>query len=569
MKLLIVGGVAGGMSAAARARRLNEDAQIIVFERGRYVSFANCGMPYYIGRIIRDRDRLLVQTPERLKARLNLDVRTLSEVVAIDRNSRRVTVKDIAGDRTYSETYDKLILAPGAAPGRPPIPGADDPAVHVLRSMDDMDRIDRAVEGAPGGRAVIIGGGFVGLELAENLTRRGLSVAIVEMLPQVMSPVDPEMAELIHAHLRENGVALFLANAAAAVERNGSGAIVRLRDGTQLSCDLVLLAVGVRPETWLARDAGLEIGPTGGIKVDEHLRTSDPDIYAVGDAIEVKHYVTGQPTLVPLAGLANRQGRIAADNVCGRDSRFRGAQGTAIVKVFDLTVATTGANEKSLAGLGVPYEKAYISPPSHARYYPGARSMTLKLLFSTEDGRVLGAQIVGTDGVDKRIDVIAMAIQARMSVYDLEEAELAYAPPFGSGNDAANVAGFVAANCLRGDVEFFHADRIADDTVVLDVRSEGEFAGGHLPGAVNIHVDELRERLAEVPREKPLPVVCASGYRSYFACRILAQKGFEPANVPGGYAAYCQFKPQGTELCEGGRRDVELKARFTAVAEEA
>ncbi|MCD6416860.1 MAG: FAD-dependent oxidoreductase [Planctomycetes bacterium] len=562
MKLVIIGGVAGGMSAATRARRLDESATIIVFERGQHVSFANCGLPYFIGGVISDRSSLLVQTPERLRRRFNLDVRTLSEVTAIDCERRQVTVHDLSGERTYVEGYDKLILAPGASPVRPPIPGADDPHVHALRTIEDMEGIDSAVEAAAGGRAVVIGGGFIGLEMAENLTKRGLDVAVVETLPQVMAPLDAEMAQIVHNHLLRQGVALFLGKSASAIERKGARLVVRLQDGAALGCDLVVLGAGVRPETWLAEEAGLEIGSTGGIKVDEQLRTSDADIYAVGDAIQVSDYVTGQPMLSPLAGLANRQGRIAADNACGRASTFRGAQATAIVKVFDLAVACTGASEKTLRGLNMPYEKVYISPPSHAWYYPGAAPMTLKMLFSSEDGRLLGAQIIGTEGVDKRIDVFSMALQARMTVYDLEEAELAYAPAYGAGNDAANMAGFVAANHLRGDMDIFPAEEITPDTAVLDVRTKGEFDAGHIPWATNIHVDELRERLDEAPAGAPLAVICASGYRSYFACRILAQNGLDVANVLGGYAAYRQYHPEETELRADGPIDSELKARF-------
>ncbi|MCK4282998.1 MAG: FAD-dependent oxidoreductase [Candidatus Brocadiae bacterium] len=544
MKLLIIGGVAGGMSAATRARRLDEKADIVVFEKGRHVSFATCGLPYFIGRTIRRRSNLLVRTPERLRSRSNLDVRVLNEVTAIDRERKEATVRDRETNRTYAESYDKLILAPGAKPVIPPLPGVDDPAVHTLQDADDMDRIDDAVEAAPGGRAVIIGGSFIGLEMADNLMNRGLHVALAEMLPYVMAPLDPEMAEPIHRHLREKGVELFLDNAARAIERHSGAPVVVLQDGTALQCDLVVLCVGVRPRTRLALEAGLDIGRTGGIKVDEHLRTSDADIYAVGDAIEVTDYVTGQPTLMAMAGPASRQGRIAADNVCGRRTAFRGVQGTGIVKVFDLSVANTGASEKTLRRLKMPYEKVYVHPASHAGYYPGAADMTIKLLFSTEDGRVLGAQIVAADGVDKRIDVLSTAIQARMTVYDLEEVELAYAPPYGATNDPINVAGFVAANHLRSDMDVIHADQIGDDTIVLDVRTPGEFAGGHIPAAVHIHVDDLRQRLDDVPDGKPLAVICASGYRSYLACRILTQEGFKAANVIGGYSTHRQFHPE-------------------------
>jgi rhodanese-related sulfurtransferase len=379
--------------------------------------------------------------------------------------------------------------------------------------------------------------------MAENLVGRGWHVAVAEMLPQVLSVLDGEMAEPIHQHLRAKGVELHLSSAVVAVGRTGQRLSVRLQDGAELKCSFAVLAAGLRPRTELARDAGLRIGPSGGIQVDAHLRTSDPDIYAVGDAVEVLDYVTGQPTVLPLAGPANREGRTAADNVCGRDSTFRGVQGTAIVKVFDLIAANTGVNEKTLRKIGMPYQKVYVHPTSHADYYPGAAPMTLKLLFSTENGQVLGAQVVGSDGVDKRIDVLAMAIQARMTVYDLEKAELVYAPQFSAAKDPVNMAGFVAANYLRGDVDVVHVDQLSSETVLLDVRTPGEFEKGHIPGARNVPVDELRGRLDEIPRDKPLAAYCGVGLRSYVACRILKQNGFKVANVPGGYKTYLQYKP--------------------------
>lgn len=541
MRLLIVGGVAGGMSAATRARRLDDAAEIIIFEKGPYVSFANCGLPYLIGGVIKERDSLLVQTPERLRNRFRLDVRIRNEVTSIDTTHRELSVRDLGSGRTYSERYDKLILAPGAHPIRPPIPGVNDPAVYSLRNIEDMDRIAATAEAEEPGTAFVIGGGFIGLEMAENLVRRGWRVALAEMLPQVMTTLDPEMAEPLHQHLRDKGVELHLSNAALAFEREGRRLIVRLQDGTTLKGSFAVLAVGLRPNTRLAEEAGLEIGSTGGIKVDAHLRTSDPDIYAVGDAVEVTDYVTGRPTLLALAGPANREGRIAANNACGRESTFRGVQGTAIVRVFDMVAASTGTNEKVLRKLGIAHEKVYVHPLSHADYYPGASQMSLKLLFSTEDGRVLGAQVVGTEGLDKRVDVLATAIQARMTVYDLEEAELAYAPQFGAAKDPINMAGFVAANYLRGDVDIIHADQLEADIVLLDVRTAREFSKGHIPGALNIPVDDLRRRLDEVQRGKRVAVYCAVGLRAYVACRILKQKGFQVANVPGGYTTYQQF----------------------------
>jgi NADPH-dependent 2,4-dienoyl-CoA reductase/sulfur reductase-like enzyme/rhodanese-related sulfurtransferase len=547
MRLLIVGGVAGGMSAATRARRLDERAEIIVFEKGSHVSFANCGLPYFIGGTIADRRRLLVATPERLRGRFRLDVRIRHEVTGLDRDRKQVMARELDKGRAYTEPYDKLVLAPGAVPIRPPIPGIDDPAVYPLRDIEDMDRIDRAADEAGGGRAVVIGGGFIGLEVAENLIARGLQVALAEMLPQVMAALDPEMAAPVHLELRENGVELHLSNAATAIERSGDELNVLLRDGTALPCAFAVLGVGVRPNTPLAEEAGLEIGETGGIKVDAHLRTADPDIYAVGDAIEVTDYVTGRPVRMPLAGPANRQGRIAADNICGLDSTFRGVQGTAIVKVFELVVANTGTNEKTLRQLGIPHESIHIHPASHAGYYPGAELMMLKLVFSSEDGRVLGAQIVGTEGVDKRLDVLSTAIQARMSVFDLEETELGYAPPYGAAKDPVNMAGFVAANALRGHLEILHPDEIPEGAAIVDVRTAGEFRRGHVTGSINIPIDELRDRLDEVPRHNPLVLICHVGVRAYLACRILKQHGFDPVNVSGGYRTYRQYHPPGRE----------------------
>ena len=472
-------------------------------------------------------------------------MRTRSEVTAIDRARRQVTVRDLAADRTYTETYDKLILAPGAEPVRPPIPGLDDPEVYTLRNLAGHGPHPRRGRGGRRERrALVIGGGYIGLEMAENLTQRGFRVAIVEMLPQVMPPLDAEMVAPVHRHLAEKGVALFLSNAVQSVERRGAVLRATLRDGSVLECEFIVLSVGVRPNTALARQAGLEIGETGGIGVDEHMRTSDPDIYAVGDAVESLDYVTRRPVLIPLAGPANRQGRIAADNACGREAMFRGMQGTAICKVFDLAVAKTGASEKTLARLRIPYQKVYVHPASHAGYYPGAGELSLKLLFSPEDGRMLGAQVVGTQGVDKRIDVLAMAIRRGMTVFDLEELELAYAPPYGAAKDPVNMAGFVAANALRGDVDVVHADAVPADMALLDVRTPGEFAAGHVPGALNIPVDDLRGRLADVPRDKPLAVYCGVGPRAYLACRILNQEGFRTANLSGGLKTWLQFHPK-------------------------
>jgi NADPH-dependent 2,4-dienoyl-CoA reductase/sulfur reductase-like enzyme/rhodanese-related sulfurtransferase len=548
MKLLIVGGVAGGASAAARARRLSEDADIILFERGPDVSFANCGMPYYLGDEIHDRRNLLVVTPQRLRQRFRLDVRMRASVEAIDRQARKVRVRDLVHDREYEESYDKLILAPGAAPIRPPLPGIDLPGVFTLRNLQDMDRIKETLDKGVR-QAVVVGAGFIGLELAENLTRRGVHTTVVEFQDQVLPPFDPEMTTPIAKHLAARGVALLLGDSAEAFAKSAGGLTVSLKSGLRLPAQLVVLGVGVRPENRLAVAAGLEVGPRGGILVNDHMQTSDSDIYAVGDAVQIRDIVTGELAQVPLAGPANRQGRIAADNAFGRNSRYRGTQGTAIVGVFEVTAALTGASEKTLRRIGRPYRKVYVHPAHHAAYYPGAEGMTLKLLFDPEHGKVLGAQAIGGPGVDKRIDILAVAIQAGMTVFDLEEMELAYAPQYGSAKDPVNMAGFVAAGLLRGD----HPQAAIEDVLaagagaaevpfLLDVRTQAEFAAGHIPGAVNIPIDELRARLGELPATRRLAVYCQVGQRGYLAVRLLQQAGFDAVNLAGGYKTYLLFR---------------------------
>jgi NADPH-dependent 2,4-dienoyl-CoA reductase/sulfur reductase-like enzyme/rhodanese-related sulfurtransferase len=547
MKLLIVGGVAGGASAAARARRLSEDAEIILFERGPDVSFANCGLPYYVGGAIAERKKLLVTTPELLRTRFRLDVRTGTSVEAIDRAAKKVRVRELASGREYEETYDKLILAPGAAPLRPPIPGLDLPGIFTLRNLADVDRIKQRVDSGVR-HAVVVGAGFIGLELVENFVRRGVAVTVVELQDQVLPPFDREMTTPILEVLKTNGVTVLLGDSAEGFESSADGLDVRLKSGQRLSAQLVILGVGVRPENKLAVEAGLDVGPRGGIRVNEFLQTADPDVYAVGDAIEVTDFVSGEPTQVPLAGPANRQGRIAADNVFGRAVKFRGTQGTAIVGVFDRTAAMTGASEKSLRRSQRPYRKVYVHPAHHAGYYPGAEQMALKLLFHPETGKLLGAQAVGGAGVDKRIDVLAVAIQAGMTVFDLEEMELAYAPQYGSAKDPINMAGFVASGLLRADhpqrdVETVLAAPAEKRPLLLDVRTPTEFAAGALPGAVNIPVDELRDRLSELPRDREIAAYCQVGQRGYTATRILRQHGFAAANLAGGYKTYRLFFP--------------------------
>ncbi len=547
MKLLIVGGVAGGASAAARARRLSEDAHIVLFERGPDVSFANCGLPYYVGGEIVDRKKLLVTTPEQLRTRFKLDVRTGSSVEAIDRKAKKVRVRDLATGQEYEESYDKLILAPGAAPLRPPIPGIELPGIYTLRNLSDVDRIKEQVDqGAK--QAVVVGAGFIGLELVENFVKRGIATTVVELQDQVLPPFDKEMTTPIVETLQANGVTVLLSQSAVGFEETPNGLIVKLKSGQQLQAQLVILGVGVRPENKLAVDAGLEVGPRGGIQVNDQLQTSDPDIYAVGDAIEVKDFVSGDPTQVPLAGPANRQGRIAADNIFGRSARYRGTQGTAIVGVFDRTAAMTGASEKSLRRANRSYRKVYIHPAHHAGYYPGAEQMTLKLLFAPENGRVLGAQAVGGAGVDKRIDVLAVAIQAGMTVFDLEEMELAYAPQFGSAKDPINMAGFVAGGLLRNDhpqvdVESVLSSPKGQQLFLVDVRTPQEFSAGSIPGAVNIPVDDLRSRLTELPFDRKIAAFCQVGQRGYIATRILLQAGYSVANIGGGFKTYKLFQP--------------------------
>ncbi|HWA97485.1 MAG TPA: FAD-dependent oxidoreductase [Pirellulales bacterium] len=545
MKLLIVGGVAGGASAAARARRLDENAEIVLFERGPDVSFANCGLPYYVGGEIADRGKLLVTTPERLRTRFKLDVRVRTSVESIDCTRKTIRARDLATDREYDESYDKLILAPGAAPLRPPIAGIDLPGIYTLRNLGDVDRIKQRID-AGVQQAVVVGAGFIGLELVESFVHRGVATTVVELQDQVLPPLDREMTTPIVETLRAHGVTVRLGDSAESFQSTSDGLAVLLKSGARLAAQLVILGVGVKPENKLAVDAGLEVGPRGGIRVNERLQTSDPDIYAVGDAIEVTDYVLGTPTQVPLAGPANRQGRIAADNIFGRPAKFRGVQGTAIVGVFDRTAALTGASEKSLRRANRAYRKVYVHPANHAGYYPGAEAMALKIMFDPADGKLLGAQAVGGAGVDKRIDVLAVAIQAGMTMYDLEEMELAYAPQYGSAKDPVNMAGFVAAGLLRGDHPQLDMNEVlAADApqrpYLLDVRTPQEFDQGTIPGAVNIPVDDLRSRLAELPRDREIAAFCQVGQRGYLATRILRQNGFLASNIGGGYKTYRLF----------------------------
>ena len=543
IKLIIVGGVAGGATAAARARRVSEDAEIVVFERGEYISFANCGLPYYIGNVIKRRAHLLLATPEEFKKTYNIDVRIFSEVVGINPKEKTVEIKNTATGKKYREAYDKLILSPGAEPIKPPLEGIELENIFNLRNIPDSDRIKKIVDERNPQCAVVVGGGFIGLEMAENLTERGVKTTIVEMLDQVMPSLDYEMATLIHDHLKSKNVELMLENGVKSFSKANDQILVTTQKGREIECDLVLLSVGIRPENSLAKQAILKIGPTGGITVDDTMRTSDPDIYAVGDAVEVRDIVTGFPILTALAGPANKQARIAADNALGRKTIFTGTLGTSVVKVFDMVLASTGANEKFLKKHDVPYLVSYTHSGSHAGYYPGATNTSIKILFSPGTGKVLGAQIVGRKGVDKRIDVLATAIRAKMTVFDLEELELAYAPPYSSAKDPVNICGFVAANILKGDMEIAHWSELdaleKNGAMLIDLRTRFELKHvGKIEGALHIPIDDLRNRLSELDKQNTYIPFCAVGFRGYLGHRILVQNGFKSKNLSGGFVTY-------------------------------
>jgi NADPH-dependent 2,4-dienoyl-CoA reductase/sulfur reductase-like enzyme/rhodanese-related sulfurtransferase len=547
-RVLIVGGVAGGASCAARLRRLDESVQIVIFDRGPYVSFANCGLPYYVGNVIADERALLVASRQMFQERFNIEVCTDTEVTAIDREARTIEVRDVHSDVRRTERYDVLVLSPGAAPIRPPLPGIDLPGVFAVRSIPDSRRIRSWIVDRRAQAAVVVGGGFIGLEMVENLIRRELSVTVLEKLPQLMPPLDAEMAVPIMDHLAASGVQLHLGDGLARIEEGeGDRLTVVAESGARLPADLVILAIGVRPETELAKQAGLRIGPRGGIAVDAQMRTSDPTIWAVGDAVEVPDVLTGQETVLPLAGPANRQGRIAAQAIAGRPAKFRGVQATAVVGVLGLTIASTGASEKGLRRAGVTgFERVYLHPGHHAGYYPGAQPIHLKLLFSVPDGRILGAQATGREGVEKRIDVIATAIQFNGTVSDLAEAELCYAPQFGAAKDPVNLAGMLAENVLSGDMPL--ADWLAldrTDAMLLDVREPDEFAAGHIPRALNLPLSQLRARHAELPREREIWICCGVGQRAYYATRFLAEHGYRARNLSGGYTTYKALKAAG------------------------
>ncbi len=542
MKVLIVGGVAGGASAAARLRRVDEEAEIILFEKGEHISFANCGLPYYIGGVIKSRDNLLVQTPEKMKERFRIDVRIKSEVIKIDTVNKKVEILDHAENKVYTESYDKLILSPGAEPIRPKLPGIDSKRIFTLRNIHDAFKIKDYVDRMKPRRAVVVGAGFIGLEVAENLHLRDVKVTVVELADHVIGPLDYEMAAFVHQHMKTKNVEFYLKDGVEAFEDSDAWVNVKLSSGRTLKADMVIMGIGVKPESKIAKEAGLAIGKTGGILVDEYMRTSNEDIYAVGDAVEIKDFVSGKEALIPLAGPANKQGRIAANNIAGFNEKYGGTQGTSIVRVFDITVDVTGNNERMLKRNGTEYEKSFTHSGSHAGYYPGAIPMSIKLLFAKKDGRILGAQIVGYEGVDKRMDVISTAMRANMTVHDLETLELSYAPPYSSAKDPVNIAGYTASNIIKKHVEIFHWDEVEkiDTTkaMLIDIRTPHEHKLGNIKGSVNIPVDELRDRLDEIPKDKDIYVYCQVGLRGYLAARILMQKGYRVKNLSGGYKTY-------------------------------
>ncbi len=544
-RIIVVGGVAGGASCAARARRLTETAEIIMFDRGEYVSFANCGLPYYVGDVIKKEKHLLMATPELFRKRFEIDVRLHSEVLVIDREHRRIQVKDLKTGEIYYESYDALVLSPGARPIKPQMPGGDLPGIFSLRTIPDSRQIKAWIAQHQARHVVVVGGGYIGMEMTENLLKLGLAVTIVEMQSQVMPLMDPEMVAPIQAELVKHKVVLHLNETVVGFAGNDDHTIsVKLNSGLVEKTDLVILAMGVRPEIQLAQEAGLEIGQRGGIRVDEHMRTSDEKIWAVGDAVEVKDVITGHWGVIPLAGPANRQGRIAADVIMGRNAKFRGVQGTSVVGILDLVAAFTGPSEKTLRQMGiwdesVHYEKIYLHPGDHAGYYPGSYPIALKLIFDKKDGRIISAQAVGKEGVEKRIDVISMAIQQNATVFDLEEAELCYAPQFGSAKDPVNLAGMIAANVLRGDVDIVHWEKLDSDRVfLLDVRDPIELKKGCVEGAVNIPLNDLRQRMGEVPKDQEIWSYCFVGQRSYYAARMLSQYGYDIKSISGGYKTF-------------------------------
>ncbi len=544
MKVVIVGGVAGGATAAARIRRLDEKAQIVLLERSGFISYANCGLPYYIGSTIQDADALTLQTPESFWKRFQVEARVGHEVLTIDRKAKVVAVQELSTGKTYTENYDKLILSPGAKPIRPQLSGIDNEKIYTLRTVEDTVRIRKAAESSNCKTAVIVGGGFIGVEMAENFRNLGMDVTLVEKQTQILGQFDSDMASFLHTHMKDKGIRLLLGKSVSGFETADQKVMVNIENAEPIQTDIVVLAIGVVPDSKLAKDAGLALGQKESIAVNDQMQTSDPDIYAVGDAVEVTHQVTGEKTLVSLAGPANKQGRIAADVICGLDSRYTGTAASSVLKVFDMTAASTGINERTARTANIQYEKVILSPASHASYYPGGKVMTMKVLFEKESQRILGAQIIGGDGVDKRIDVLATAMQANMQVSVLGELDLAYAPPYSSAKDPVNMVGFIAENIILGKVKQFYYEGIEDlpcdgSIILLDVRTDGEYKNGHAKGfETHIPIDCLRKRIHELDQSKPIYVMCQSGLRSYIACRILAQNGYDCYNFAGGYRFY-------------------------------
>lgn len=569
-KVIVVGGVAGGASTAARLRRLEEDFEIIMFEKGEYISFANCGLPYYIGEVITEREKLIVQTVEAMSDKFNMDIRNLSEVIEIDKENKKVTVKNHKTGETYDESYDVLVLSPGASPIKPPISGINDcNNLFTLRNIPDTDKIKAYVDKDTTKKAVVIGGGFIGIEMAENLVERGIDVTLVEASSQVMAPLDVEMVSTIHEHLIDHGINLILDDGVKEFKNNGK--IVALNSGKEIETDLIILAIGVRPETSIAKDAGLKLNERGVIVVDEYMKTSDENIYALGDAVEILDFVNKKPTMIPLAWPANRQGRLVADNICGKNIKYKGTLGSSVAKIFDYTVATTGNNEKILKRLGIDYEVVHIHPNSSAGYYPGAFPIAYKMIFDKKTGKIYGAQGVGIEGVEKRIDVLATAIKANLTVFDLQDVESCYAPPYNSAKDPVNMLGYYASNIIEGDIktiQYHEVEEVLDrGDIVLDVRDEFELATGMIEGSINIPLGSLRKRIDEIPKDKNIYVTCQVGLRGYIACRILTQRGYKCFNIDGGIKTYSSIK-RARKAFENQNNNVEFNENNHLINEE-
>ncbi|EQK39112.1 coA-disulfide reductase [[Clostridium] bifermentans ATCC 19299] len=569
-KVIVVGGVAGGASTAARLRRLEEDFEIIMFEKGEYISFANCGLPYYIGEVITEREKLIVQTVEAMSDKFNMDIRNLSEVIEIDKENKKVTVKNHKTGETYDESYDVLVLSPGASPIKPPISGINDcNNLFTLRNIPDTDKIKAYVDKDTTKKAVVIGVGFIGIEMAENLVERGIDVTLVEASSQVMAPLDVEMVSTIHEHLIDHGINLILDDGVKEFKNNGK--IVALNSGKEIETDLIILSIGVRPETSIAKDAGLKLNERGAIVVDEYMKTSDENIYALGDAVEILDFVNKKPTMIPLAWPANRQGRLVADNICGKNIKYKGTLGSSVAKIFDYTVATTGNNEKILKRLGIDYEVVHIHPNSSAGYYPGAFPIAYKMIFDKKTGKIYGAQGVGIEGVEKRIDVLATAIKANLTVFDLQDVEPCYAPPYNSAKDPVNMLGYYASNIIEGDIktiQYHEVEEVLDrGDIVLDVRDEFELATGMIEGSINIPLGSLRKRIDEIPKDKNIYVTCQVGLRGYIACRILTQRGYKCFNIDGGIKTYSSIK-RAKKAFENQNNNVEFNENNHLINEE-